>query len=344
MQEKNLNSNLKAKLLPLILIIGSGLVLHFWHVHKKETDHRRIIRSYFYPVKIVDFSAGNIPIIEISSQGKKALVKFDSGTCEISLFPEFLAHLEKKFIHNEISYGIRGKKYESIIYELPKITIGDITISPINVKEANLEFEEDTILVRQEPKVSQSHLGRIGWAPFYQFNVVLDCKHSILAFCDSLNTLKENGYPIDEWVEVPFELDRGFIEFDAAIDTGALRCILDTGSTCCLLNKTLDGSSNDHMIFNPMHIDLKHFEKSNPHNEDIMVFDVNDRYEASSFKLGQKDFGPIYFRRIKTPGQIDAILGMNFVDSSLIFIDFANRKIYFHDYPVEIENPSSFDS
>lgn len=48
-----------------------------------------------------------------------------------------------------------------------------------------------------------------------------------------------------------------------------------------------------------------------------------------------QDFAVTVIRRIKSPLQIDAILGMEFFDSHLIFIDFANSRVYIAPYPKE---------
>ena len=70
----------------------------------------------------------------------------------------------------------------------------------------------------------------------------------------------------------------------------------------------------------------------NPENADQMIFDPEDVYEMPVFKvLAIKIFVLATFQKIKTPLEIDAIIGMEFLDSKLALIDFSNLKIYFYE-------------
>jgi len=102
-----------------------------------------------------------------------------------------------------------------------------------------------------------------------------------------------------------------------------------------MVNKDLNNSSNSHMIFTPDNIDQ--YLILNPENKSLLVFDPKNVEDTSIFNIGGKEFGPITFNRIKSPIAIDAILGMEFFEDTLIFIDFFNNKIYFFEYP-EKEN------
>lgn len=94
-----------------------------------------------------------------------------------------------------------------------------------------------------------------------------------------------------------------------------------------MLNKDREGGANDHMIFNQ--ISLGEHAVLNPQNSDLMEFDPDAECAIPMFKIGKKDFGEIAFTKFKTPLKIDAIIGMEFLESKLLFIDFPNRKIYF---------------
>jgi hypothetical protein len=338
---KNKSKHTKIRLFIAIAFAGFSILLYVLFPlfqREKGPKYLRIKGPYFYPVEISEFSSARIPCIQIIAEGKAALVQVDLGTDDMNLPSEFLQNMSKKFIQRELFCGLRGKKYESDFYELPKITIGNVSIFSVKVSETNLEFEKDATLASDEEKPSGPYLGRIGWKAFYGMNVLLDCEHSILAFCDSMDTLKKEGYPTEHFIEVPFLLNRGLIEFDAMTEKGLLRCVLDTGCTWSLLNKDLEGASNDHMILNPNNIDPEHYQLSNPDNADLMVFDPEEIYKISAFKIGGKDFGTMSFLRVKMPAQIDALIGMDFIDSTLIFIDFINRKMYFYEYPPEEEH------
>ena len=123
-------------------------------------------------------------------EGQAISVRIDLG-CDgyISLPASIIDKLnEKKFLENESSYGLNGKKYQHGIYEMPEIHIENTTFFPVPAEETNLEFESDTHLYGKE--TSEPNLGRVGWRLFRNFNLLVDCKNSILALCDSLETLK----------------------------------------------------------------------------------------------------------------------------------------------------------
>src|SRR5579862_1830506 len=212
------------------------------------------------------------------------------------------------------------------MFELPKIKIGMMKFFPVPAEEENLEHEEDIILYESNDESSLHFVGTIGWRLFQHFNVLLDCEHSLIALCDSLETLKRRGYLVETFIEAPLLLDRGFIEFEATTELGPLRCLIDTGCTLNMLNKNFD-TLNDHKIFGPDNDDQYHI--LNPENKNLMHFDVINTCEASSFKIDGNEFGPIHFNKIQSPLDIDAIIGMDFIDEHLIFIDFIDKKIYF---------------
>ncbi len=305
-----------------------GYIL-FFKKHAR-VSHLCIKGSYFEPVKITEFLS-EIPCVDVIIADKTTRVKMDLGFCgSISLPPEFLGEVDQKsFVGRTSYYGMRGRKYYSDIYELPKIKIGNMALFRAEAEEINPEFEKDAILLNREESPSAHHLGRIGWELFHNFNFFMDCENSIIAFCDSLKTLRKQGYPVDHFIETELLLDRNSIEFEVMTQAGLMRCVLDSGSTWNMLNKDIEGESNDHMTLTLDNID-QHVVL-NPENTDQMVFDPEDVYEMPVFKVGNKDFGAVTFQKIKTPLEIDAIIGMEFLDSKLVFIDFSNRKIYFYE-------------
>lgn len=322
---------IKLMLFFAIIAAGSGFFLYLFFAKNQRKPYG--LGAYFFPVKICEFSDANTPCINIEVEDKPAIVELDLGCCDTSLNGQILKNIRKGFVGKHTFSGLRGRRYESDIYKIPKILIGELTFSHLKISETNLEFEKDGQIRINEKNPTNSYLGRIGWEIFYIVNLLLDCERSTLAFCDSLSTLKQNGYPVEEFTRIPICLDRGIIEFDAMTEKGILRCMLDTGSTWSFLNKDLEKNSIDHMIYNPMNIDPKHFQLSNPDNVDVMVIDLKKEYKVSSLKIGEKDFGPFWFTPIKTPVKIDAIIGMDFIDSTVIFIDFQNREMFFYEYP-----------
>ena len=293
-------------------------------------------KSHFVPLKISGFSRCNSPQIEVEIENHIILSEIDLGwRGGIALLPATLHNLRNKtFIGRYPFCGLQGKTYESDVYELPQIHIGKMKIFPMKVKEENLEFLEDSILKKGKQDIPEKDQGRVGWHVFKSFNMLLDCEHSAVVMCNSLATLKEQGFSIDSFIEAPLLLDRDSIDFEVITEAGPLRCMLDTGSTWNLLNKEFQNQNQEHRI-----IDLDHInEKSpifNPKNESLLAFNPEDRWDAKTFQINGNEFGPVNFVKMKSPLSLDAIIGMEFIDNHLIFIDFRNEKIYFSKLPEE---------
>lgn len=288
--------------------------------------------SYFVPMKIDGFSPGNIPYFTVNIENQTVVAKIDLGyEGYIALSSDVIKELNaKKFIKRGLSYGLKGRIRESDIYELEKIHTETMSFYPVLADEESLEFKDDANLGK-ESEISGGDFGRVGWRLFENFNLLVDHQNSTLALCDSLETLKKRGYPVHSFSEAPLLLDRGLIEFEVQTEVGTLRCVLDSGSTWNMLNKDPNDSYNSHIIFTPENID-QHLTL-NPENKSLLIFDPKNVHDVSVFNIGGKEFGPITFNQIKSPIAIDAILGMEFFEDTLIFIDFSNHKLYFFEYP-----------
>ncbi len=72
------------------------------------------------------------------------------------------------------------------------------------------------------------------------------------------------------------------------------------------------------------------------HSLDEMIWDDKNIFQYSSLQVNGKDLGPIIFHRapINIPIQIDAILGMEFFEDNIVFLDFSKRTAYFYKKPI----------
>ncbi len=324
---------------PVFLGLEIGGIAWFLLKNSSQKDND-IIRpltkeeAYFFPLKIHGYSSANLPYLEVVIENKRfsaEIVLGDGGMISIpfDISKEFD---KKKLIKTVQSYGLTGKIHENNVYELEKIEIEDIAFFPIKMEEQILDNTQDTPLKKNEESIKEL-FGIIGWRLFDKSKLLIDCKNSLLALCDSLDTLKQHGYPTESFTEVSLLLSSlGFIEVEALTEAGLLHCVLNTGSVRNLLNKNMENENNDHMIFNDKDIDPSLL---NPENKDLLTYDPEDTHEFSSFKIGGKEFGPLTVDRIKSPLAIDVMLGMEFFHHTLVFMDFANRKIYFFPYPSE---------
>lgn len=149
-------------------------------------------------------------------------------------------------------------------------------------------------------------MGVIGWRVFSISNLFLDLGDSLIAFADSVEILKQNGYGELDFIKIPLLLDRGLVELQAESPEGPLRCVLDTGSSASAI-----------------HRDLKEGQTLEQAMKDNISNDL-------SLTIGGKNFGPILFFHfpIESPLKVDAILGMEFLKEHVLFLDFAEGYAY----------------
>ncbi|HEY2811615.1 MAG TPA: hypothetical protein VGJ00_09540 [Rhabdochlamydiaceae bacterium] len=300
----------------------SGLAGLFFLINQNGESSQA---SYFVPLKIEGFTSAAIPYFEMTVENKSIRAKLDLGyQGSLTLPTEFIQKLSRKRLHgSEFSYGMKGKTYEKDVYEIPGIKIGPMAFFRIFAEEASLEFERDVKFGKKDENIEEDS-AVLGLCTLYRFNFLLDCLHQSLILCDSLQTLKKHGYPIESFTETPLLFDRRFFEFEAVSDMGTLRCLLDTGCTLNFLNK--DEEDNSHMVLRG---DIDQLHVFNPENEDLMSIDLDKECKLTTFQIGNKDFGSMYFDRIKSPLDIDALIGMEFFKKTAVFFDMQNRKVYF---------------
>lgn len=302
--------------------------LYLWSnvIKQKKMPNIRDWASYFVPLNIKGYSAGRIPYFEARIEDKSIKVKLDLGyQGNLSLPAEFIQQLTAKIlVGSTLSGGMKGRTYENDVYHMPSVDIGPICFFPVLADETNLEFNEDIELGTKDENAKDDPVAILGWRTFNSFNFLVDCIHQSLILCDSLQTLKQHGYPTEFFTESPLLLDRGSLDFEVMTSMGKLRCVLDTGCTFNFLNKDEDDT---HRVLKHGDIDLLHH--FNPENEDLMSFDLDKECKLTNFQIGDKDFGPMSFLRIKSPLDIDAFIGMEFFKETVVFFDIENRKVYF---------------
>ncbi len=238
-------------------------------------------------------------------------MKLDLGfRGDVSINSSLIKQIDsKKFIQTKEMYKFTGKKNSTSLYRIPKIKIGAMSFIEPVLQESSDESRKETVFVKEGIKPSPQDPGRLGWELFYNVNLLIDIKNSKIAFCDSLETLKTQGYLTEGFITTPLFLERGFIEIETQSKEGVLRCILDTGSTWNILNREIaEGKPLEQAIWEPENI-----------------------FEMDSLEINNKDFGPLSFHKIpvRLPIAVEAILGMDFFEAHLIFLDFKKKQAYF---------------
>ena len=329
-----INRNFSIILTFVLLVIGAGLFFLFNDTtHKKKKKYLALLKEegYFIPLKIYGYCPANLPFVEVKIGDRLFPAIVDLGSnVSVSLPFNLIDEIgEKKWVEQGHSYGMIGRTHANNVYEVEKIKIQKMSFSSVKIKEKSLESMNEGILKGQYR--SEYYHGIIGWELFDQYNLLVDCRQYILALCDSVETLRRKKYPVDSFTEVSL-IPHQLLVIKVETEKGPLNCMLDTGSTLNMFNK----NSNNRFI-DQHHIDAKNDELAFLclGNEDSFVFDPEDTQGFSSFKIEDREFGPISFVNINTSLEVDAILGMEFFDSHLVFIDFENQKVYLSPYPKE---------
>lgn len=296
----------------LLLSLGAFVV-----ISKKSDDNSapsdlKCADTFFVSIPITQFSSTLAPCIEVSIEDRIHTAMLDLGFCGyLSLTDKLVEEIHSKiFIGTKAMHHATGIATEIPLYEIPSIKIQQATFfNPIIQKRCQKSFF-DNIFPKDRKILRPPQTAHLGWKTFIRSNLLLDPTNHSLAFSDSLDTLKKNGYPITNFIETSLYINRGLVEVDVMLDkTKILRCMLDTGSTFNIINKELsDGQTFQQAIWDP-----------------------TNQEQFDSCQIGEREFGSIHFRRlpIRLPIHVDAILGMEFFQNHLVFLDFANRKAYF---------------
>ena len=263
---------------------------------------------YFVPIPFTKFSSIQAPCLDLQLEGQTYCVELDLGfQGDVTLDRELLDQVpEKTFLRSAIIHGIQGKQYRTDLFQLPEITIGSTTFTEPVIQTNSHEFTNDSVFT-EHGKPSLQEVGRIGWQLFQSANILIDVAQGGIALCDSLETLKTMGYAIENFAKAKLLTDRGLLEFEANTIEGILRCALDTGASLNVLNKETTESIQ------------------------TAIWEASNKISVSPFLIENQDFGPISFHQIpiQIPIPIQAILGMDFFRTHVIFIDFSKNLAYF---------------
>jgi len=306
----------------VIFLIGVASVaclwlLKIWQENPSKTSHLKYkIGSYFFPIKISEWDDQKIPCVPIQIENQTFSLSIDLGCASNVCFSSRILNglQDKTYLKMRKSYGMRGKFYEKSIYDVPKIDMGAVTFSHLSVDEESEDFLKDAILLKEGDSYSALGMGRVGWALFKNTNLLLDLGNSKIAFCDSLDTLAKEGYLKKSFVRTPLLFNDNILQIQACTSNGPICCWLDTGATWNILN----------------------IENNENKSAEQFAWDSNHFKTIPMFKINQRDFGPIKFHEIPVqfPFHVQAILGMEFFNSHVVFLDFDKNYAYFAKKPL----------
>ena len=272
-------------------------------LNQKNEEH------YFEEISIDQFSSTQHPLLTIEIEEKPLLVQLDLGlNGEINLSPGILSEINKKsFLRSQINYGLKGTKYSTNVYKIPKARIGPrVFLNPNVQEESQKSYENASIKTNPVGREKLQIEGKVGWEIFKSVNLFMDLRNSKIAFCDSCISLKKEGIAIETFLKAPLLLDRTLVEIEAMTSKGPLRCLLTTGCTRNILRtEPKEGELPEQML-----------------NDERIVI---PGFQIGDMNLEKMLFQPLF---VALPIQIDVMLGMDFFFEHQIFIDFTNSLIY----------------
>ena len=226
--------------------------------------------------------------------------------------------LEK--INTQISDPVKTWDWKGNVYKYPSYLISKVNLcglewKNVTVKGTNRQFHESAAIWSDDPhKVKiKEFKGTIGVPLLEKTNLCLDLDREAIFSCNSLKTLQKKGICPQDMIQIPFSLIKGHIFVLAETDVGQLNLMIDTGCTISTIKSSLN----------------KEFSQKTDRRGLSFI-------TSSYLKFSENNFGEIDFYLLDLdPGfaEIDGVLGMNFLEKYIIYIDYPNKFLY-------IENPN----
>jgi len=203
----------------------------------------------------------------------------------------------------------QGKIYESPKYKIPEISVGNLLVTNVDVREVNEEYNKDSVFIFHLPQNIYNQVvknkepydinipenqGVVGRPVFENYKLLLDFPNATICISN------REDFSVSNCIKIPFENSSKGITLTIATDLGPKRFILDTGFTYTVIDETLAPNKQ--------------------------------YFQTSSFSIGGKNFGTRYLivRKIATDYfKVDGFLGMDFLRDHTVYIDFFRQMLYF---------------
>jgi len=233
----------------------------------------------------------NLPNIEVEVDTLKVPLLFDAGHfSSITLSPTIINKLNVKYTGDYITcYDIKGNKLKAKELILPKLSIGNFTLSGVRGQEEI--FDENWV----PPNTN----GVIGLGILDQFKLIIDYRDSVVTFMP--DSIFPKQYNIESWDKLNFDYNNYGISTSTKIDGKRHKLIWDTCAQFSKLKTNYKDSNN--------------------------VIKKEGRYflNALSFIIDNNNFGPFEFILMDLRLPFDGVIGYNFFARNLVYIDFEKK-------------------
>jgi len=272
-------------------------------------------RSYLrLPVKLLGFL--DVPIVKIEIGRHQYSMLVDLGTNEtLSLQNRYIKKIKhRKKLEKSKFTNIKGLVYEPQNYRIPNIKIGiikfkNIILSETLTKDSFAFIRSEKLRNRVIEKERQCIDGVIGLPLFTNFDCLFDFPHSQIIIAKTMNGLiQEAKCNIEQFVRVPFDLNKKGIILSVQTDIGEKKLLLDTGATQSVLRTS---------------VVEKELTKEDEPGKWV--------FESKSLVFNETDFGNCEFLLFEFSDffkEFDGVLGLEFFKKHAICLDFHNRVAY----------------
>jgi len=266
----------------------------------------------------VCFTSGGLPCITAEIEGKPYLLQVDLGN-RFSLYFEkkVLEGLEKKLSGTAATRDVRGIRYKTAKYSLPKLKTGTFVWTNVEAREEHPDYKKNTTFFADPNNTPQFHVdGNIGQKILETHNLLMNFSHSVMFASNDFAKLDGEGYPVKKWCRVPLLSTKHGIYLDVRTEIGLKRFVLDTGAT---------------------HSIVRSSEVEEEAGEEIKSFSFQ------KFEIGGRDFRNktlLQFPMSPKLSDCNGIIGMDFLHDYAFYLDFKNEFAYFDfDHPLILRFP-----
>lgn len=285
----------------LITLIIAFLFLYSKNTENRQRSHTDFSRflnlfsspyHYYIPIK---YTSTRIPVLEIEIDRTSYSVSLALAShSELGLDEEILDKIAKKSLKPYKWRHESGAEYESKMYLLPHLTIGNLALSNIETRQ----------LVHNPLRPTYSSynecVGFLG-APFlHRYNLLLNFLDSVIIVSNDNKQLKELGFDLTKMSKIPISKDEKNFYIIAETDLGPKKFIINTSVT---------------------------------HNILWCTTEAQNLQMATSSKLviGGVDFGKYELHPYSIGTGLtltDGALGMDFLLAHPVYIDYQNGYLY----------------
>lgn len=272
--------------------------------------YNKIEEAHVIPVRL---DASLIPEVLVEIDGHPYTLEIDLGSKhQLVLKQGVLDPLENPPCGSIQSKNFKGETWEFPAYRIGNLKLGALSFQDVIAVEKNEEcFYSQVVSGPSEGKEEEllQKIGAIGRPLLEQNNLLFDIPKGVLVSCRQKKSLKSLGYSLKTFAQTPFHKGQVYPIITVKTDIGTLNLAIDTGCTFSYIR--------------PSRVEKELVEEEQAPGL--------SRFISYHLEIGNQDFGKKDFYLLEITSElseIDGVLGMDFIQNHLVYIDQKEQKIY----------------